>query len=102
MVTGCWVLRRRDFGSVGVDDASDVTFGFFARLGGVGLFVSTVLMGLESRSGRALRLRDLGSGWAAAEVFAGVAAADEDSAASFVAERVTLEDMRNWVFSRRL
>ena len=32
---------------------------------------------------------------------AGLAAADEDSAAaaSFVAERVTLEDMRNWVCS---
>lgn len=31
------------------------------------------------------------------EVFAGLAAADEDSAAAarFVAERVTLEDMRN-------
>ena len=95
MLTACWALRRRGFGSVGVDDASDVTFCFFVRLGGVILFVSTVLLGLGSRSGRALRLRDLGSGREAAEVFAGLAAADEDSAASFVAERVTLEDMRN-------
>lgn len=64
IVSGCWVPRRRDFGRVGVDDDSAATFGFFARLGGVVLlieFVSTVLSGLEF-SGRALRLRDLGSG----------------------------------------
>lgn len=30
-------------------------------------------------------------------MLAGVAATDTDSAASFVAERVTLEDMRYWV-----
>ena len=37
-------------------------------------------------------------------MLAGLAAADEDSAAaaSFVAERVTLEDMRNCVYSRWL
>lgn len=37
-------------------------------------------------------------------MLAGLAAADEDSAAaaSFVAERVTLEDMRNWVYSEGL
>lgn len=86
--------RRRDLGSVGVDNVSATSFCFFARLGGVGLLVSAALSGLESRSGRALRLRDLGRGSAAAEVFVGVAAAGEDSAASFVAERVTLEDMR--------
>ncbi len=62
MVTGCWVPRRRDFGNVGVEDASGTTFCFFARLGGVELVVSTVLSGLGSRSRRALRLRDLGSG----------------------------------------
>lgn len=56
--------------------------------------VLTGFSGLESRSGGALRLRDLGNGRAAAEVLVGVAAADEDSAASFVAERVTLEDIR--------
>ena len=94
MATGCWAPRRRDFGSVGVDDCSATTFCFFARPRGVGLLVSTVLSGLESRSGGALRLRDLGNGRAAVEVLVGVAAADEDSAASFVAERVTLEDMR--------
>ena len=37
-------------------------------------------------------------------MFARLAAADEDSAAaaSFVAERVTLEDMRNWICSEGL
>lgn len=60
MVTGCWALRRRDLGSVGVDDTSDVTFCFFARLGGVMLLVSTMLLVLGSRSGRVLRLRVLG------------------------------------------
>lgn len=62
MVSGCWAPRRRDFGSVGVDDASATTFGFFARLGGVGPLVSTMFSGLGSRSGRVLRLRDLGRG----------------------------------------
>lgn len=67
MVSGCWAPRRRDFGSVGVgrvgvDDSSVTTFGFFARLGGIGLLVSTMVSGLGSRSGRVLRLRDLGGG----------------------------------------
>ena len=64
IVSGCWVPRRRGFGRVGVDDDSATIFGFFTRLGDVVLlieFESTVLSGLEF-SGRALRLRDLGSG----------------------------------------
>ena len=61
MGTGCWALRRRDLGNVGVDDASGTTFCFFVRLGVV-LLVSTILPGLWSRSERALRLRDLDGG----------------------------------------
>ena len=78
-----------------VDVSSAKVFCFFARRIGGACVVDMMLSGLASRT---FLLRDLcdweGTG-VGAEAFKEVAAADEGSAASFVAERVTLEDMRN-------
>ena len=98
MSTTCLGPPPRGLVAAGVDVSSADVFCFFAcRVDGAWV-VDTVLSGLASPT---FLLRDLG--WECdcggteveAEAFEEVAAADEGSAASFVAERVTLEDMRN-------
>ena len=99
MVDVCLAPLRRGLDTAGVDSSLGDIFAFFVRWAGE----DCVAIGLEGGLGsRAFRLRTVGGEWelVAAKFEAEldeVAAADEGSAASFVAERVTLGDMRFWV-----
>ena len=94
ILDACLALLECGFRTRVFDDSSPViVLGFLARLAVDALGAKAMVSGLGSRSGGALRLRDLGSGVPAAEALAAVTAA-EGSAVCFVAERVTLGDMR--------
>ena len=62
MLAACFIPFRLALGAVVVDVRSDDDFCFFARLVGGGFVGIGVSLGLGSRSGGVLRLRDLARG----------------------------------------